>query len=63
MQTLSHGGIPVSEFIAGAMDAIKKDFYEAAIGMSVGLREKRETLFEKMNDSINTGIVSCRCQY
>lgn len=48
----SHGGIPVSEFIAGAMDAIKNDVYEAAVGMSVGLREKRETLFEKMNDSI-----------
>jgi uncharacterized oxidoreductase len=45
----SHGGIPVAEFIAGAMDAIKNDVYEAAIGMSAGLREKREVLFDRMN--------------
>ena len=45
----SHGGIPVSEFIEGAMAALKNDVYEAAIGMSAGLREKREALFEQMN--------------
>ena len=45
----SHGGIPVSEFITGAMDAIENDLYEAAIGQSVGLRAKGEELFEQMN--------------
>lgn len=47
----SHGGIPVSEFIDGAMAAIKNDELEAAIGMSAGLREKRESLFDRMNSS------------
>jgi len=45
----SHGGIPVSEFIEGAMAAIKNDEYEAAIGMSAGLRSKREEVFEQLN--------------
>lgn len=45
----SHGGIPVSEFIEGAMEAIKNDEFEAAIGQSAGLRAKRESLFEQMN--------------
>ncbi|KAA6438984.1 SDR family NAD(P)-dependent oxidoreductase [Dyadobacter flavalbus] len=45
----SHGGIPVQEFIAGAMKAIKNDELEAAIGQAAGLRSKREALFEQMN--------------
>ncbi|GGH21898.1 SDR family oxidoreductase [Mucilaginibacter phyllosphaerae] len=48
-KTQSHGGIPVNEFIAGAMAAIKNDEYDAAIGMAAGLRAKRETLFEQIN--------------
>jgi uncharacterized oxidoreductase len=48
-KTQSHGGIPVHEFIEGAMAAIKNDTYEAAIGMSAGLRAKREDLFEQIN--------------
>ena len=48
-KTQSHGGIPVSEFIEGAMKAIRNDVYEAAIGMSAGLREKRENIFEQLN--------------
>lgn len=48
-KTQSHGGIPVGEFIEGAMAAIKNDEYEAAIGMSTGLRTKREELFEQIN--------------
>jgi uncharacterized oxidoreductase len=48
----SHGGIPVHEFIEGAMTAIKNDEYEAAIGQSAGLREQREKLFERMNGNI-----------
>ena len=45
----SHGGIPVSEFIEGAMAAIKKDELEAAIGQAEGLRGQRESLFETIN--------------
>lgn len=48
-KTQSHGGIPVTEFIEGAMSAIKNDELEAAIGQSVGLRAKREALFEQIN--------------
>ncbi|MBD0279244.1 MAG: SDR family NAD(P)-dependent oxidoreductase [Flavisolibacter sp.] len=45
----SHGGIPISEFIEGAMDAIRNDVWEAAIGMAHNLWQKREALFERMN--------------
>jgi uncharacterized oxidoreductase len=54
-KTESHGGIPVSEFIAGAMDAIKSDQYEAAVGMAAGMRAKREELFEQMNARFEQG--------
>lgn len=46
----SHGGLPVADFIAEAMEALKNDIYEAPIGQSKGLREKREQLFEAMNN-------------
>jgi uncharacterized oxidoreductase len=49
----SHGGIPVQEFIDGAITAVKNDTFEAPIGQSVGLREKRETLFEQINSRFN----------
>ena len=45
----SHGGIPVAEFIEGAMAALKNDEYEAAVGMSAGLRKKREEALEQLN--------------
>ena len=45
----SHGGMPVSEFLAEAMEAIKNDTLEAAIGQAKGLRAKREELFSVMN--------------
>ena len=45
----SHGGIPVSEFLAGALEAIRTDELEAAIGMAKNLREKREAMFPIMN--------------
>jgi uncharacterized oxidoreductase len=48
-KTVSHGGIPVSVFIDGAMEALKNDQYESAIGMAAGLRAKREEIFEQMN--------------
>lgn len=45
----SHGGIPVSEFMAGALEALRNDELEAAIGMARNLREGREALFARMN--------------
>jgi uncharacterized oxidoreductase len=45
----SHGGIPVSEFLSEAMEALEQDILEAPIGMSKMLREKREAAFEGMN--------------
>ena len=45
----SHGGIPVSEFMAGALEALHNDELEAAIGMAKNLREGREALFSRMN--------------
>jgi uncharacterized oxidoreductase len=45
----SHGGMPVTEFMAGAMDALQNDVYEAAIGQAQHLRAKREEMFEAMN--------------
>jgi uncharacterized oxidoreductase len=54
-KTETHGGIPVSEFIAGAMQAIKNDQYEAAVGMAAGLRARREELFDQMNAGFEQG--------
>jgi uncharacterized oxidoreductase len=46
----THGGMPVSEFIAEAMEAIKNDVLEAPIGQQTkGLRAKREEMFSLMN--------------
>ncbi|MCO5935495.1 SDR family NAD(P)-dependent oxidoreductase [Mucilaginibacter sp. RB4R14] len=45
----SHGGIPVAEFIEGAMAALKAGTLEAGIGMAAGMRIKREELFEVIN--------------
>jgi uncharacterized oxidoreductase len=48
-KTQTHGGMPVSEFLAGAMEAIKNDLLEAPVGESKGLRAKREEMFHIMN--------------
>jgi len=45
----SHGGMPIDEFLSGAMKAIEGDVYEAAIGPAEGMHEKREELFARMN--------------
>jgi uncharacterized oxidoreductase len=45
----SHGGMSVKEFIIDAMTALKNDVHEAAIGQSIGLRAKREEMFNMMN--------------
>jgi uncharacterized oxidoreductase len=48
-KTQTHGGMPVSEFLAEAMEAIKNDVLEAPIGQAKGLRAKREEMFSIMN--------------
>ena len=49
-KTQSHGGIPVSEFLAEAMEGIRNDTLETVVGQSKGLRAKREELFEDINN-------------
>jgi uncharacterized oxidoreductase len=49
-KTQTHGGMPVSEFIVEAMEAIKNDLLEAPIAMAKNLQSKRETMFEAMNN-------------
>lgn len=48
-KSVSHGGIPVSEFLAEAMLALEQDIFEAPIGQAKGLRAKREEMFSMMN--------------
>ena len=48
-KTQTHGGIPVAEFIEGAMAAIKNDEFEAAVSHAANLRARREEAFEQMN--------------
>jgi uncharacterized oxidoreductase len=45
----SHGGMPVSEFIKEAMQALREDILEAPVAQAKGLRAKREELFEIIN--------------
>jgi uncharacterized oxidoreductase len=45
----THGGMPVSSFIAEAMDALQNDIYEAPIAQAKGMREKGEALFPILN--------------
>lgn len=45
----SHGGMPVNEFLAEAMEALRNDVLEAPVGQSKGLRAKREEMFNLMN--------------
>jgi len=48
-KSLTHGGMPVSEFIKAAMEALELDQQEIAVGQAVGLRGKREELFDRIN--------------
>jgi len=50
-KTQTHGGIPISEFLAEAMEGLRNGVPEIAVGMSHGLRAKREELFHNMNGS------------
>jgi uncharacterized oxidoreductase len=44
-----HGGLPISDFIEEAMDAIKNDILEAPIAGAQNLRQKGEALFPIIN--------------
>ncbi len=45
----THGGASISDFITEAMEAIKNDVLEAAVGESKNLRAKRDEAFHFMN--------------
>lgn len=48
-KTQSHGGLPVADFLAEAMEAIKTDKLMAPIAMAKNSYENREAMFEIMN--------------
>lgn len=48
-KTQTHGGMPVADFLAEAMEAIKNDKLMAPIAMAKNSYENREALFEVMN--------------
>jgi uncharacterized oxidoreductase len=54
-KTESHGGLPVSDFIREAMEALENDVEEAAIAGAKFLREKREAIFENLNGRSHPG--------
>jgi uncharacterized oxidoreductase len=48
----SHGGMAVNEFMAAAMEALRNDVLEEAIGSAKETREKREAVFQARNEMI-----------
>lgn len=50
-KTQSHGGMPVEEFVAAALEGLRNDEYETAVGQAIGLKAKREALFDAMNSN------------
>lgn len=48
-QQQSHGGIKPEEFALQAVEAIRNDTYEVAIGFAANLRSKREEMFGMLN--------------
>jgi uncharacterized oxidoreductase len=48
-KTVSHGGIPVSEFLAEAIEALKNDVYEAPIGQAKWIKGNPDQAFNAMN--------------
>ena len=48
----THGGMPVSEFMAAALHALHNDILEEAVGSAKESREKREALFQERNEMI-----------
>lgn len=48
-KTQTHGGIPINEFLVEAMEGLKNDIAEIAVGHSKGLRAGREEMFSNMN--------------
>lgn len=52
----SHGGIPIADFITGAMEAFRNDVLEAAVAGADGLRTKREALFDVINNGFESHL-------
>lgn len=48
-KTQTHGGMPVSEFVDGALQALQNDAFEAGIGSAANLMAQREALFAQLN--------------
>lgn len=48
----SHGGMPVDEFIDGAIKALENDEFQVGIGPAAHMMEKRDEFFEELNASL-----------
>jgi uncharacterized oxidoreductase len=48
-KTQSHGGIPISEFLSEAMEAIRTDRFEALVGQAKVMHANPDELFKRMN--------------
>lgn len=48
-QNSSHGGMDIDEFASLAIDALKNDVYEAAIGPAANLRARPQEMFAVLN--------------
>jgi uncharacterized oxidoreductase len=46
----SHGGMPVAAFVQEMLAALEADAFETAVGQAAGMREKREALFDALNN-------------
>ena len=49
----THGGISVKEFVDEAIESLRKDELESAVGQAKSLYAKREAMFEMMNDRVS----------
>jgi uncharacterized oxidoreductase len=47
----THGGLAVKDFLSEAMVAIENDVFEAPIAMAKNSHDKRESIFETINDN------------
>ena len=46
----SHGGMPVAAFVQEMLGALEANAFETAVGQAAGMREKREALFDALNN-------------
>lgn len=48
-KTKSHGGMPISEFVDGAIEALQNDEYQAGVGPAAQMMKLRDSMFDQLN--------------